>query len=942
MNARKFILAGFAALSLLSSIGAALAQPAPVPALPDAERRTAYSISGTTCGCSIGFALFGDSNDYQNWVEVFINGVRVNYNDATFGWTITSPSGSLATLPRPISNAVLTFNSAQTGTVQIVGARRPRRTSQFNENTGIPARNHNQVLTDITATLREMWDKSNDMTGRGLFSQPGVTLGLLPLPSACAGKFLSFDVTGLIPQCLSGAGSGNVVGPVSSVVGNIPIWANSTGSLLGSAPGNLQTYPTLASAAAATIPATVNVVSTLGRTTAGDNGGASYIRISPSTVAAWRFQSADGQWWALLNQTVTPEMFGCFSGQDCTAVFGQLATWLSTINPLGITINNQHGADYQIWPAGTTPAPLMDLTAVKGLTWNFNGSQISTNNLFAPVGSPYVFLLHSIEDITFNGPKYTQTAFTTVDPNKGGLFIFVLDNAAPYSNGIIINDIKQTGGVMAFGVAPATLSVISTRNIKINNADLNNLYYGLSFQKGGDGVVAKGINCNNCGRAYFPYGVANHDIEIIHNGGHTFNSVLLKVYADPAAPPQRNMLSDIKLVYRNPGRLANVTAQSQVALSLQQVVPQVNVSGAANNGAGKVRLTVNTTADMLTGQTWFFNSIGGTTEANGVRTVTVIDATHVDLATVTFVNAYTAGGYARVPAEVKNIDITLDIADNGNQQPAALLTNSANSDGAASTVASGYSIENFFIGGKLKGYDYGINAIDMFTNTGGFAGSFGSWVGETIRNVGFRDLIITGTSSAVLIDATAVSANLILENVVSPAGVPWTVTDPNTVVRALNVSATGATDRRSVAPSLAVANQFMTGITADGTITRAQPAAANLSDGNTGTGAVVHATSPAITTPTGIVKGDVGLGNVDNTSDATKNAAAVTLANKTLTAPIISKGVFSGLATCAAGNEGTVAAVTDNSTITWRATITGGGANHVLAYCNGTNWTVAG
>jgi hypothetical protein len=50
----------------------------------------------------------------------------------------------------------------------------------------------------------------------------------------------------------------------------------------------------------------------------------------------------------------------------------------------------------------------------------------------------------------------------------------------------------------------------------------------------------------------------------------------------------------------------------------------------------------------------------------------------------------------------------------------------------------------------------------------------------------------------------------------------------------------------------------------------------------TGTGSIVRATSPALVTPTGIVKGDVGLGNVDNTSDATKNAAAVTLMNKTL------------------------------------------------------------
>lgn len=50
-------------------------------------------------------------------------------------------------------------------------------------------------------------------------------------------------------------------------------------------------------------------------------------------------------------------------------------------------------------------------------------------------------------------------------------------------------------------------------------------------------------------------------------------------------------------------------------------------------------------------------------------------------------------------------------------------------------------------------------------------------------------------------------------------------------------------------------------------------------------------TSPAISTPTGLVKGDVGLGNVDNTSDATKDAATTTLTNKTLTSPVLNTGV---------------------------------------------------
>jgi hypothetical protein len=42
-------------------------------------------------------------------------------------------------------------------------------------------------------------------------------------------------------------------------------------------------------------------------------------------------------------------------------------------------------------------------------------------------------------------------------------------------------------------------------------------------------------------------------------------------------------------------------------------------------------------------------------------------------------------------------------------------------------------------------------------------------------------------------------------------------------------------------------------------------------------------TSPIINSPTGITKADVGLSNVDNTSDATKNSATATLTNKTIT-----------------------------------------------------------
>jgi len=68
----------------------------------------------------------------------------------------------------------------------------------------------------------------------------------------------------------------------------------------------------------------------------------------------------------------------------------------------------------------------------------------------------------------------------------------------------------------------------------------------------------------------------------------------------------------------------------------------------------------------------------------------------------------------------------------------------------------------------------------------------------------------------------------------------------------------------------------------------------------------------------GLSKSDVGLGNVDNTSDATKNSATVTLTNKTLTSPVINGGTINNAAiggtTPAAGNFTSLGA-TGNTTL---------------------------
>lgn len=106
------------------------------------------------------------------------------------------------------------------------------------------------------------------------------------------------------------------------------------------------------------------------------------------------------------------------------------------------------------------------------------------------------------------------------------------------------------------------------------------------------------------------------------------------------------------------GQMLGSLAQSGFTLESLGTIGSNAISGAADNGSGLIRLTVATTADYTTGQIKDVAEVTGTTEANGTWTITVIDATHIDLQGSTFSNAYVSGGY--VAGSVDDLDISLD------------------------------------------------------------------------------------------------------------------------------------------------------------------------------------------------------------------------------------------------------------------------------------------
>lgn len=161
-----------------------------IAVLPDLERRTEYTlVSASTGPLDVDFSILADGTDYANWIEVWDDGVKLT---GVTHWTLDSPSGSLATIARPITDARITFTSARTGVIQIVGRRRPRRTTQFTTGAAIPVDDHNRAYTDLMASLREQWD----LTGRTLLVPPGETLSTLPKAATRASKFVAFDADG--------------------------------------------------------------------------------------------------------------------------------------------------------------------------------------------------------------------------------------------------------------------------------------------------------------------------------------------------------------------------------------------------------------------------------------------------------------------------------------------------------------------------------------------------------------------------------------------------------------------------------------------------------------------------------------------------------------------------------------------------------------------------
>ena len=173
---------------------------------------------------------------------------------------------------------------------------------------------------------------------------------------------------------------------------------------------------------------------------------------------------------------------------------------------------------YLVYPVGSvTGYNIMNtFTGLDGLVLEGRGAtlQFGLNWAVATVDQVVLFYFVSCVNVKIsNFSLICTTVPTQVNSISIGLNAFTIGlNCHNY----VIENIMQVGGRLGISAVRGTGSAWSTRATKIAvlNYYATDVGYPLSFQNSGDHVFVRNCIINRPGRAYFPYGVRNHDIQI--------------------------------------------------------------------------------------------------------------------------------------------------------------------------------------------------------------------------------------------------------------------------------------------------------------------------------------------------------------------------------------------------------------------------------------------
>lgn len=203
-------------------------------------------------------------------------------------------------------------------------------------------------------------------------------------------------------------------------------------------------------------------------------------------------------------------------------------------------------------------------------------------------------------------------------------------------------------------VGQAADTTSTSAGVLISNCTRSSDYF-VMIQGFGYGYAMQGATSNWVNNIYSPYLYVNKRAGIytcghganIYGGeiaGSVFGLLQAKLQAGAALKIDRDFTSDLG---------DSIGIWGTVIESIGSTATTKTVTGAVNNGAGAIRLTV-VGHGRSTGDHCSINTVGGVPNATGVWAITVIDANTVDLIGSTFGGAFTVGGTLDFGAVIYN------------------------------------------------------------------------------------------------------------------------------------------------------------------------------------------------------------------------------------------------------------------------------------------------
>jgi hypothetical protein len=374
----------------------------------------------------------------------------------------------------------------------------------------------------------------------------GLSLDMeLPTAAARANSFLAFDATGeptvvtagssgapttITRQQFSGTGS-QVAFTLASDPGAL---GNSCEVFIGGIYQQRDTYTiagTTLTFTAAPVAGTDNIEVVNFLTSAIGTTDSSLVTFVPAGTGATTRTAQ-----AKFRDTVSVKDFGAVGDgvADDTAEIQAAFTYLISV-----------GGGLLLFPAGTylvsTQITLTNLvnTVVVGV-----GATIQSNYSTVAQTNEGVFIITDGNNISFDGLKFVGTQTESWPPDvtysppasNFGHQCFRLFGS---TSNFCIRNIVSNGMMALLSVLPT--GGTKSKNIIVENCDVNIASYGINCQNNGDNMVVRGLRTSTIGRSYFVYGVYNHNVSYTAIGGGTRVLADMVISSTGSTDPTRNI-----------------------------------------------------------------------------------------------------------------------------------------------------------------------------------------------------------------------------------------------------------------------------------------------------------------------------------------------------------------------------------------------------------------